>query len=289
MRFAGEPVAVVLAADRHVAQQAAALITAEYEEYPGVFDEVEAMTSTTLVHDELKPAATFPDLQHLKGRKGTNVALDYHLLHGDPDAGFAASDHIFEHEFRTQQVMHTPMEPFVSVADAQDGHVTLHTASQGPSFVRIEIARLLGLPENRVRVRVPHLGGGFGGKLYIKLEALVTALSMVARRPVKISLTMEEQFFMVTRHPCTFPHQERRDEGRPDPRASLRGDLERRRLCGHRTARDPRRRASPRPAPTTSRMSRSIPMRSTPTGRHAEPCAASARRRPPGPTSATPT
>jgi CO/xanthine dehydrogenase Mo-binding subunit len=51
---------------------------------------------------------------------------------------------------------------------------------------------------------VPFLGGGFGGKLYIKLEALVTALSLLARRPVKIALAMEEQFFMVTRHPCTF-------------------------------------------------------------------------------------
>ena len=85
-----------------------------------------------------------------------------------------------------------------------DGRVTIHTASQSPSFVRIEIARLLGWPENRVRVKVPYLGGGFGGKLYIKLEALVTALSLIARRPVKIALTMEEQFFTVTQHPCTF-------------------------------------------------------------------------------------
>lgn len=204
VRFAGEPVAVVLAADRKVAEEAASLITAEYEELPGVFDEVEAMTSDVLVHDELKPAATFPDLQHLKGRRGTNVALDYQLRRGDAEAAFARADHVFEHTFRSQQVMHIPMEPFVSVADYVDGHLTLHTASQGPSFVRIEIARLLGLPENKVRVKVPFLGGGFGGKLYIKLEALVTALSMVAERPVKISLTMEEQFFMVTRHPCTF-------------------------------------------------------------------------------------
>ncbi len=204
VRFAGEPVAVVLATDKRVAEEAVGLITAEYEELPGVFDEVEAMTSKTLVHDELKPAATFPDLQHLAGRSGTNVALDYHLLRGDPEAGFASADHVFEHTFRTQQVMHTPLEPFVSVADYADGRLTLHTASQGPSFVRVEIARLLGLPENRVRVKVPYLGGGFGGKLYIKLEALVTALSMVARRPVKISLSMEEQFYMVTRHPCTF-------------------------------------------------------------------------------------
>ena len=55
----------------------------------------------------------------------------------------------------------------------RDDSVTIHTASQSPSFVRIEIARLLGWPENRVRIKVPFLGGGFGGKLYIKLEALV--------------------------------------------------------------------------------------------------------------------
>ena len=204
VRFAGEPVAVVLATDKRVAEEAVGLISAEYEELPAVYDEVEAMTSPVLVHDELKPAATFPDLAHLKGRRGTNVALDYKLRRGDTEAAFAKADHIFEHTFRSQQVMHTPMEPFVSIADYADGRLTLHTASQGPSFVRIEIARLLGLPENKVRVKGPYLGGGFGGKLYIKLEALVTALSMIARRPVKISLTMEEQFFMVTRHPCTF-------------------------------------------------------------------------------------
>ena len=67
--------------------------------------------------------------------------------------------------------------------------------------MRIEIARLLGWPENRVRVKVPFLGGGYGGKLYIKLEALATALSMIARRPVKVVLSMEEAFYTITRHP----------------------------------------------------------------------------------------
>lgn len=204
VRFSGEPVAVVLASDRHVAEQAAGLVNIEYEDLPAVFDEVEAMTSPVLVHDELKPAATFADLKHLKGRRGTNVALDYKLRRGDVEAGFKASAHIFEHEFRVQTTMHATMEPMVSVADVVDGRVTLHTASQGPSFVRIEIARLLGLPENRVQVKVPFIGGGFGGKLYIKLEALVTALSLLVERPVKISLTMEEQFFIITRHPCTM-------------------------------------------------------------------------------------
>jgi CO/xanthine dehydrogenase Mo-binding subunit len=208
VHYVGEPVAVVLAADPHVADAAAQLVVADYEELPAVYDEVEAMTSAAIVHEVLKPAGTFPDLKHLQGRRDTNVALDFHLRRGDVERGFAEADHIFEHTFRTQQVLHLPLEPFVSAAEATGGandvRLTIHTASQSPSFVRIEIARLLGWPENRVRVKVPYLGGGFGAKLYIKLEALVAALALLVRRPVKISLTMEEQFYTLTKHASTF-------------------------------------------------------------------------------------
>src|SRR3954463_7912662 len=204
VRYVGEPVAVVLASDPHVAEEAVHLIGAEYEELPAVYDEVEAMTSKSIVHDELKPAGTFPDLKHLKGKKDTNVALDFRLRRRDAAKAMKSADHVFEHRFRTQQVMHTPLEPLVSVAESTDSSITIHTASQSPSFVRIEIARLLGWPENRVRVRVPFLGGGFGAKLYIKLEALVAVLSLLVHRPVKISLTMEEQFFTITKHASTF-------------------------------------------------------------------------------------
>ncbi|MBV8825312.1 MAG: xanthine dehydrogenase family protein molybdopterin-binding subunit [Bradyrhizobiaceae bacterium] len=200
----GQPVAAVLAADPHVAEQAVQLIVAEYDELPAVYDEVEAVTSKAVVHDELKPAGAFADLKHLQGRKNTNVALDYHLRRGDAEGALAQADHVFEHEFRTQQVMHTPLEPFVSVAEPRENGITIHSASQGPSFVRVEIARLLGWPENKVRIKVPYLGGGFGGKLYIKLEALVAALALIARRPVKIALTMEEQFYQITKHAATL-------------------------------------------------------------------------------------
>ena len=203
VHFVGEPVAVVLAADPHVAEEAAQLIVAEYEELPAVFDEVEAADNKTLVHEELKPAGTFADLKHLKGRKGTNIALDFKLRRGDVDKAFAEAAHVFEHTFHTQKVLHLALEPFASIADWNERGVTIYTASQGPSFVRTEIARLLGWPENRVRIKVPYLGGGFGAKLYIKMEALATALSMIARRPVKVALTMEEQFYTITRHPST--------------------------------------------------------------------------------------
>jgi CO/xanthine dehydrogenase Mo-binding subunit len=204
VRYVGEPVAVVLASDPHVAEEAAHLISAEYEELPAVYDEVEAMTSKAIVHEVLKPAGTFPDLKHLQGKKNTNLALDFRLRRGNPETALKSAHRVFEHRFRTQQVMHTPLEPLVSVAESTEDSLTIHTASQSPSFVRIEIARLLGWPENRIRVRVPFLGGGFGAKLYIKLEALVSVLSLLTKKPVKISLTMEEQFFTITRHATTF-------------------------------------------------------------------------------------
>src|SRR4029453_9646546 len=117
VHFVGEPVAVVLAADPHVAEEATQLIVAEYEELPAVFDEVEAADNKTLVHEELKPAGTFADLKHLKGRKGTNIALDFKLRRGDVDKAFAEAAHVFEHTFHTQKVLHLPPEPYASSAD----------------------------------------------------------------------------------------------------------------------------------------------------------------------------
>jgi CO/xanthine dehydrogenase Mo-binding subunit len=204
VRFVGEPVAVVLAADPHVAERAVQLITADYEELPAVYNEVEALTAPTYVHDALKPAGTFPDLKHLAGRSKTNVALEFQLQKGDVEQALASADRVFEHTFRTQTVTHTTLEPMVSLAEYNGTMLTIHTASQMPSYVRSEIARLLGWPENRVRVKVMHLGGGFAAKSYIRLEAIVTVLALLVRRPVKILATMEEQFYIVTAHAATF-------------------------------------------------------------------------------------
>ena len=91
VRFVGEPVAVVLARDPHVVDQATQLITAEYEELPAVYDEVDALTTQTFVHEQLKPAGTFTDLKHLQGIKETNVALDYRLRRGDFEKAYAGA------------------------------------------------------------------------------------------------------------------------------------------------------------------------------------------------------
>ncbi len=205
VRYVGEAVAVVLADDPHIAERAVQAISADYEDLPPVFDEVEAaQPKSAIVHDVLRPAGTFADLKHLAGRRNTNVALDYQLRHGDTARGFDESDHVLEHVFKTQQVMHTPLEPIVALAEPGDGTLTIHSSCQTPSFVRMEIARLLGWPENKVTVKVPFLGGGFGAKVYVKLEALVSALALMVRRPVKIALTMEEQFYTITKHATTF-------------------------------------------------------------------------------------
>jgi CO/xanthine dehydrogenase Mo-binding subunit len=205
VRHVGEPVAVVLATDPHVAEQATDLVAIEYEPLEAVFDEVAAARpDAPIIHDVLKPAGMFTDLKHLSGRSGTNVALDALVRRGNVEQGFAESDRVFEHTFRTGKVTHVTFEPIVSLAELNgpDG-MTIHTASQSPSFVRAEVSRLLGWPENRVRVRTAFLGGGFGAKLYIKLEALVAVCTLLVRKPVRIALTMDEQFYTITKHGAT--------------------------------------------------------------------------------------
>src|SRR5262249_7333755 len=204
VRYTGEPVAVALATDPHVAEEAADLIFVEYEPLEPVFDEVAAAKpDAPIIHDTLKPAATFTDLKYLQGQSGTNVALTAHTIRGDVDNGFRESDHVFEHTFRNGKVIHAPLESFVTVAEPTSNGLAIHTSSQSPSFVRSEVSRLLGWPENRVRVRTAFLGGGFGGKLYIKLEALVAACTLLLRKPVRIALSMEEQFYTITKHGAT--------------------------------------------------------------------------------------
>jgi CO/xanthine dehydrogenase Mo-binding subunit len=205
VRFVGEPVAVVLAKDVHVAEEAADLVVVEYEPLDPVFDEVAAAKpGAPVIHDILRPAGMFPDLQHLKGKAGSNVALEARVLRGNVEKGFTEAAEIFENVFRSGKVIHATFEPMVSLAELNGSNgLTIHTSSQSPSFVRAEICRLLGWPENRVRVRTAFLGGGFGAKLYIKLEALVAACTLLVRKPVRIGLTMEEQFYTITKHGAT--------------------------------------------------------------------------------------
>jgi CO/xanthine dehydrogenase Mo-binding subunit len=206
VRYAGEAVAVVLSADPYAAQQARDLIQVDYEELPAAFDEVEAARpGAPLVHEQLRPGSMFADLLHVKMRSGSNVHVDYRVRRGDVEKAFRAAQHVFEDTFHTPAVVAAPLEPIVAIAEPpRSGPLTIHSSTQNPSFVRGELARLLGWPENRIRVRTGFLGGGFGGKQYIKLEAMAAACALLAGRPVKISLTMDEQFVTITRHATTI-------------------------------------------------------------------------------------
>lgn len=205
VRYVGEPVALVLAESAAVATRAAETVLVDYRDLPYVTDEVEAAAEAApKVHERLRPGAAFADLRHLQDVHGTNIALSAAVRHGNasPDSDGLR---VFSHEYKTQSVMHTPLESHVALADPSvPEQLTVYSTTQSPSFVRLEVARLLRWPEQRVRIRSAYLGGGFGSKLYVKLEPLVAAAALISRRPVRVALTMEEQFFTISRHATTI-------------------------------------------------------------------------------------
>jgi CO/xanthine dehydrogenase Mo-binding subunit len=205
VRYVGEPVALVLADRQHIAAAAAELISVVYRALPPVFDAVTACEDgAPLVHAALRPGTAFADLQHLAGISGSNVALHSRIRHGDLDAGWAASTRVSEHEYETQPVAHAPLESHSAIAEfVASGRLEVESSTQSPSFVRLELARLLGWPEAQVRVMTSYLGGGFGAKLYMKLEALATAAALITHRPVRVAISMDEQFFTISRHATT--------------------------------------------------------------------------------------
>lgn len=206
VHFVGEPVACVIADTPRAAAEAAELVVIDYEELPAVFDEVEAAgPDAPVVHDRVEAAASFADLKGLGDVRDTNVALHYKLRRGDAEAALEDAAHVFEHTFRSTPNVHATMEPFVAVGEIGDrGDITVHAAMQNPSIMQVELARLFDIPENKIRMRTAFLGGGFGAKLYVKLEPLAAVCAMLMRRPVRIALTMEEQFVTLTRHGSTI-------------------------------------------------------------------------------------
>ncbi len=207
VRFVGDVVAAVAARDADTAREAVERMRVEYEELPGVFDAGEAMRpGSPKVHDAVLVSSTFADLMEVLGAGGrlelaTNTCYHYKLRRGDVAEGFAESHEVFEDVFTSPATQHCDMEPHATVA-AFDGGGRLHvwTATQSPSYVRTMLAGLFRIPEARVRVVVPYLGGGFGSKLYVKLEPLAALLARQAGRPVKLVLTREEGFYTITKH-----------------------------------------------------------------------------------------
>ncbi|MGB7947345.1 MAG: xanthine dehydrogenase family protein molybdopterin-binding subunit [Candidatus Binatia bacterium] len=200
--FVGDPVVAVAAKDLRTAEDALQLVEVDYEPLPAVFDVLESIKpESPLVHEQHRPAKTFADLAHVKAGQQSNICYHFKLRVGDVDKAFAEADRVFEDTFSSPPAQHMPMEPHVTLVYVDESQrINVWTASQSPSYVRTELANTFGMPMHRIRVRVPYLGGGYGAKLYGKLEPLVTVLALITRKPVRYALTREEEFLTITKH-----------------------------------------------------------------------------------------
>lgn len=201
VRYAGEPIAVVVAETRAAARHAASLISGTYQELPAVHDARRAIEpASPLVHEVLRPSHVFRDLAHLAGRSGTNVCYDFHLKRGNVDAGLHDAATVVDGVYTSPPVNHAAIEPHCTLAWVEEETLNVLSATQTPSYVREALGSILDLPLNRVRVRVPHLGGGFGAKMYDRLEPLVGVLAWLLQQPVQMALTREEVFLITSKH-----------------------------------------------------------------------------------------
>ncbi len=184
-RYAGEPVAVVVAEDPLTAEQAAAAVNVVYREIPSAVGLDEALApDAPLVHED---------------RSG-NICGHEQVRRGDAAEGFAQSDHVFEHHFTFPMIYHYTMEPHGVIADYREDGITLWSSAQHPFLVQADLARIFGFTASKVSLNVPYLGGGFGGKSYAKIEPLVVAASRKVGRPVRVCLSVPEAMLTVRRH-----------------------------------------------------------------------------------------
>lgn len=190
VRYVGEPVAAVCAVDEETAEEALDLIEVEYEPLPALFSVEEA-----LAH---------PDNQiHAESDRG-NVMKEVHLEFGPMEDGFATADLVREDTYFFEGTTHAPMEEHACVADCHaDGKVTLWTSTQTPHYIHREVAKVLGIPRSRLRIIVPPVGGGFGGKCEPFAHDFAACLFALRHgRPIKFTLSREEVFYCHRgRHP----------------------------------------------------------------------------------------
>jgi len=180
VRYSGEPVAAVVAENPYIARDALDRIEVDYVPLPAVVDPEKALEkSSPVIHDQWKD----------------NVAGTMQLVSGDIEAAFRKADRIVKVRLVNQRVIPVPMEPRAVQANYQPGEkmLTVWSTTQIPHTLRSEIARLLKIPDNRIRVLAIDVGGGFGSKANVyPEEGLVPYLSMRLGRPVKWVETRRE-------------------------------------------------------------------------------------------------
>jgi carbon-monoxide dehydrogenase large subunit len=178
----GQPVAIVIASSRAVAEDAAALVDIEWEPLPVVATGAAALAEgAPLIHSEL----------------GSNILFEKTLRGGNPEAMFREADIVIRHSMRFPRLTGVPLESRSLIADFDptQGTLTLHASTQVPHQMRSVYAAQLGLDESRVRVIVPDVGGGFGIKLHTyDDEMAVAASSLLIGRPIKFVSDRFEAF-----------------------------------------------------------------------------------------------
>ena len=181
-RFVGDPVAAVAALDEDTAVRALELIAVEYEPLHAFLEPEDALRQVEpKIHEDKK------------NNVSKHVLLDF----GDVDAAIAGADVTVEGEFGFHSTTHAPIEPHCAVARVSpDGVLTVWSATQITHYVHRALAKVLGLPEQQIRVIQPCLGGAFGGKSDpFSLEFCVAKLALITGRPVKMLYTREEVFY----------------------------------------------------------------------------------------------
>lgn len=189
VRYVGDEVAAVVATSSEAAEEALGKIRVDYEELPAVFDPFESM----------KPGA--PQIHE---NIPNNVSASIRKEFGNVERAFFESDFVFEDTFESQPVNHCSIEPHAALAQVDhSGKVTLWFSTQIPFFLRRNLANTLDIPESRVRVIKPKVGGGFGQKLDLYAKDFCAAFfAMKTKKPVKFVYDREEVFTSTRqRHP----------------------------------------------------------------------------------------
>lgn len=200
VRFVGEPVALVIAETYDVAEDAAELLKVEYEELPAVCTAEEALADgAPLVHAHHDIIVDYYFKGQAKPVESSNVFHRFVSEIGDVSAAEASAALVHEDRFTFPSVFHYALEPHTVIADYRPDQLTVWAGSQSPAAVQKTLSRLFGLPLARVRVVVPFVGGGFGGKASVKIEPLAAAASWKVGRPVRLAQSLSESMLTCRR------------------------------------------------------------------------------------------
>jgi CO/xanthine dehydrogenase Mo-binding subunit len=194
VRYAGEPVAAVVAVDERTAFEALEFIDVKYEELKGIFTPQEALAKDApLLHERKFEAGALRGFEgDVTAGKGSNICQTHKIQWGDVDKAFKEAATVIEGDYYFPMTYAYAMEPYVAIADVSDQGVNIYSSAQHPFMVRHDLKSIFNLPVSKVRLIVPFVGGGYGSKSYTKVEPLVAACSWKAKRPVKLQLTVEE-------------------------------------------------------------------------------------------------